>query len=329
MAISTTTTQANNILNEILNDRILKALTPRNVVSQLFNYDSMDGAASLSKEYVKLADDGAAAAATEGNDFSTITTMGYDTTVTVTPTEAAVARADITTRAMRRESPGMSANDVYSKFQSGDLMGVANLLADKVERLYRMCAEKLEVDAAACLDDYSNTAGSTGVDLTVANLLTALYSLEAAEPEHDGFAWVLHPEQINTIRSLLLTQAAAAASSGMWVSQADASLVNFNMDAAKNGLKGSFLNIPVYQTSHTVNPLPNAGADVAGALIAVGQGRPGEGLRGPNVILEGHAPVVLVDFDVSARSAELLVIHEYAIGEITDKHGVSIITDAP
>jgi hypothetical protein len=47
------------------------------------------------------------------------------------------------------------------------------------------------------------------------------------------------------------------------------------------------------------------------------------------VILEGHAPVVLVDFDVSARSAELLVIHEYAIGEITDKHGVSIITDAP
>lgn len=329
MALSTTTTQASNILNEILHDRILKALTPKSVVTQLFNHDSIDGAASLAKEYVKLADDGPATAGTEGNDFTTITTMGFDTTVTVTPTEAAVARADLTTRAMRRESPGMTADEVYGKFQSGDLMGLANLLADKAERLYRMCAEKLEVDACACIDDYSDTVGTSTQDLTIANMLDAIYKLEANEPEHEAFAWILHAEQVNTIRSLLLAQAAASASAGLWVAQADASLVNFNIDAAKNGLKGSFLNIPVYQPSNSVNPLPNAGADVAGALIAVGQGRPGEGLRGPNVILEGHAPTFLIDVDPSARSVELLCIHEYAIGEITDAHGVSIITGAP
>lgn len=331
MAITQTSTltSGNVILNEVLHDQVLGALTPKVVAWQLFNQDSMDGAPSLSKEYAKRADYGPAIAATEAVDFTTTTTLSYDTAVTITPTEAAVARADITTRAMRRKSPGLSADDVFGPIMAGDFSGIMGLLAEEAGQLARMCYEKAEVDCCAMLDDYSDSVGTSTQDLTIANMLSAIYKLEENEPEHEAFAWVLHPEQVNTVRSLLLAQSAASASAGVWVSQADASLVNFNIDAAKNGLKGSFLNIPVYQLSPSTNPLPNGGADVAGALIAVGQGRPGQGLRGPNVFLEGMPMRFLVDVDASARTIELIGLWEYGVGEFTDGHGVSIITDAP
>lgn len=331
MAITQTSTltSGNVILNEVLNDKILGALTPKVVFWNLMNHDSIDGAASLAKEYPKYADYGPAIAGTEAVDFTTTTTISYDTTVTVTPTEAAMARADITTRAIRRKAPGMSADAVFGPILSGDFSGILDILAEEAGQLARMCFEKAEVDCCALLDDYSDSVGSTGVDITLANVLTAIYKLEENEPEHENFAWVMHPQQMFDIRTFLLAQAAGNVTAGVWNQQADANFINFQGDAPRNGLKGSLLGIPVYQTSPSVNPLPNAGADVAGALVCVGQGAPGSGMRAANVFLEGMPMRFLVDVDPSARTIELLCLWEYAVAEHTDAHGVSIITDAP
>lgn len=329
MSVTTTTTYANNILTEHLSDVALGALTPKLVTYNLVNQDSIDGLPTLAKEYRKIADDGPAAAATEGVDFTTVTTLSMDTTVTATPTEGAVARADITTRTIRRKYPGVNADAVWSSIASGDYSPLMGLLEEEVQRLSRMCLEKQEVDLQALLDDFSDSVGSSGVDLTIANLLSAIYKYEENEPQTEDCVFDLHPEQVNTMRSLLLAQAAASASAGLWVSQADGGIVNYSPDASRNGLKGSFLGIPVYQHSPSTNPLPNAGADVAGALMARGVGRPEDGQRGALVLCEGMPMRVVMSADVSARTIELMVITEYAALEHTDAHGVSIITDAP
>mgnify|MGYP006277118745 CR=1 FL=1 len=327
MALSTTTVYSNAILNEVMNDVPLKALTPKVVCWNHFNQDSMDGAASLSKEYYKLSDLGAAVAGTEGVDFATVTTLGYDATITVTPTEAAVARADVTTRAMRRKLPGMSSDMVFGALQAGDFSSIIGILEEEAMRLSAMLYEKAEKDCIAQLASYSNTAGSTGVQLTIDAFITALFKLEQSEPEHGEFVFLGDVKQIKALRAEL-TSNGATADGVVWNQQADAGFVNYINDAARNGLKGSLLGIPMFQLSGSLGITANAGADVVGALIARGQGAPGApgSLRGPNVFLEGHPQKFLVDVDASARTVELIGLWEYGVAEHTDTHGVTVIS---
>lgn len=327
---TTASTYANVILNEVLNDASLKALTPKVVAWNHFNQDSIEGAASLSKEYPVQSDLGAAAAATEGNDFTTVTTLSYATSVTVTPTEAAVARADITTRAMRRKFPGMSTDQVFGAIMGGDYSLIVDLLEEEASRLAAMLYEKAESDCIALLDDYSDVVGSTGVDIDMSVFLNALYRLEENEPEHENFVALLDIEQIRTLRSDL-TSNAATADGVVWNTQADASVTNFLADGARNGFKGSLLGVPMFQLAPSLRLTANAGADVVGALVCRGQGVPGQpgSLNGAGVFTEGHSIRYLVDVDASRRMIELIGIWEYGVAELRDAHGVSIITDAP
>jgi|GEM_PF-4809054 len=327
---TTTSTYSTAILNEVLNDVALKALAPKVVAWNHCNQDSIEGAASLSKEYPLHDDLGAAVAATEGNDFATVTTLSYAASVTATPTEAAVARADITTRAMRRKFPGMGTDQVFSAIMGGDYSSIVDLLEEEAGRLAGMLYEKAETDTIALLDDFSDTAGSSGVDIDISVFLEALYKLEENEPEHENFVFLGDIEQIRTLRSDL-TSAGANADGVVFNTQADASFVNFIADNARNGLKGTLLGVPMFQLTPSLRLTANAGNDVVGALVARGQGVPGQpgSLNGACVFVEGHPIRFLVDVDASKRMIELIGIWEYAVVELRDAHGVSVITDAP
>lgn len=329
MALTTTTVAANVIQNEVLREA-LNPLGPKNVYLPFCSMDNIDGEPSLSVEYPKKSDLGPAAAGTEGVDFTSTTTLGYGTTVTVTPTEAAVARADITTRAARRKAPGETMQAFATRIMAGDFTGLLGLLEEEVGRLSPMLQEKAEVDVEAALDDFTDSVGSTGVDITFANLVDAIALLEGNEPEHENFAWFWDKEITRIIRTLLTSGANNALSAAFGGGQADAGIINFAQDNSRSGFKGSFLGIPVYQMSPSTNPLPNAGADVAGALVAWGNGRPGVGAQnGATVFVEGHAPVVLVDVDPSSRTIEMIALWEYGVAELRDEHGVTLICDAP
>lgn len=327
---TTASTYSTVILNEVLNDAALKALTPKVVAWNHINQDSIEGAASLSKEYPVQADLGAAAAATEGTDFSTVTTLSYASAVTVTPTEAAVARADITTRAMRRKFPGMSTDQVFGAIMGGDYSMIVDLLEEEASRLAGMLYEKAETDVIALLDDFTDVAGTSGTDIDVSVFLTALYKLEENEPDHENFVALLDIEQIRTLRADL-TSNGANADGMVWNTQADASVVNFLADGARNGYKGSLLGVPMFQLAPSLRLTANGAADVVGALVCRGDGVPGQpgSLNGAAVFLEGHPIRYLVDVDASKRMIELIGIWEYGVAELRDAHGVSIITDAP
>ena len=326
MALNTVSTRSNVMLATILAEVPLKALTPKTVFWNLINQDDMDGEQSISKTYNKESDIGPAVAATEGVDFTQSTTLGYDTPVTLTPVEAAAQRSDITTRAIRRRA-GLTMDVVAGKIMAGDFTGILGLLEEESTRLAKSLWEKAERDVCAMLDDASNTVGATGVDLSLANILQAIADMDANEPENEDFIWVMAPQQTADLRAALLGASGAATT---WF-QADAGILNHRADPTRNGLKGSLLGIPWYQTSSSVNPLPNSGADVAGALLCRGVGRPDApgSQRGAHVFLEGAPMTFLIDVDVSARTIELMAFWEYAVGEITDPHYVSIITDAP
>ena len=329
MALTTTTVAANVIQNEVLREA-LNPLGPKSVYLPFCSVDNIDGEPSLSVEYPKKSDLGPAAAGTEGVDFTSTTTLGYGTTVTVTPTEAAVARADITTRAARRKMPGETMQAFTTRIMSGDFTGLLGLLEEEVGRLSPMLQEKAEVDVEAALDDFTDSVGSTGVDITFANLVDAIAALEGNEPEHENFAWFWDREITRIIRTLMTSGANNALSAAFGGGQGDVGIINFAQDNSRTGFKGSFLGIPVYQMSPSTNPLPNGGADVAGALVAWGSGRPGNGgQNGATVFVEGHAPTVLVDVDPSARTIELITLWEYAVAELRDEHGVTLICDAP
>jgi hypothetical protein len=329
MAITTTTVAANVIQSEVLREA-LNPLGPKNVYLPFCSMDNIDGEPSLSAEYPKKSDLGPAAAGTEGVDFTSTTTLGYGTTVTVTPTEAAVARADITLRAARRKMPGETMQSFAARIMAGDLTGLLGLLEEEAGRLAPMLQEKAEVDVEAALDDFTDSQGSTGVDIAFADLVDAIADLEGNEPEHENFAWFWDKEITRIIRTLLTSGANQALSAAFGGGQADVGIINFAQDNSRTGHKGSFLGIPVYQMSPSTNPLPNAGADVAGALVAWGSGRPGPNAQnGATVFTEGHAPVVLLDVDPSGRSIEIITVWEYAVAELRDDHGVTLICDAP
>jgi len=328
MAVTTTTVAANVIQNEVLREA-LNPLGPKSVYLPFCSMDNIDGEPSLSAEYPKKSDLGAAVAGTEGVDFTTVTSLSYGTTVTCTPTEAAVARADITLRAARRMQPGETMQTFASRIMSGDLQGLLGLLEEEAGRLSPMLQEKAEVDVEAALDDFTDSQGSTGVDIALADFIDAIADLEGNEPEHENFAW-FGDKEITRIMRTLLTAGSGISLSAALAGQQDAGIVNFAQDNSRTGLKGSFLGIPYYQMSPSTNPLPNAGADVCGALVAWGSGRPGPNAQnGATIFCEGHAPVVLLDVDPSGRSIELIAVWEYAVGELRDDHGVTLLCDAP
>ena len=326
-APTSTATRSSHILTELLAETPLQPLTPKTVAWGLINHDTTDGEASLTKKITKDTDLGPATTATEGVDFTNSTPLGMDTPITAVPVESAVARFDITTRALRREYPGKSASELYSRVLAGDYMSIFGMLQRQAAKLSMMCWEKAEADVCALLDDASGTVGVTNTDFTVANALQAIFLLEQNEPAHEDFIWALANRQVADIRAQLLSTSSASAAS--WFKDADANILN-HVDDGRTGLKGTFLGLPVYQTSPSVNPKPNGAVDVAGALLCRGQGRTEDAgaLRGAHTFVEGHPLEFLLSVDVSARTIMLMALWEYVVVEHTDAHYISIITGA-
>lgn len=327
-----TTTLTASILNEALSAVAIPAHLPKMVVvSQFSNKDSIAGLQTLSREYFPYSDLGAATTATEGSDFSTVTDMALGTSVTLTPTEAAVAMLQITRRAAERSVLTGASGDAFdAAFRSGNLNAAVSILAPHAMRLAEMCYEKAEDDHANLLGGFSNTVGSTGVDITVANAVAAQYTLKTLEPVHEDWAYVLTPNQINEL-ILEIGVTSGGLGGSVWSGPADSGFFNMRPDAAKNGFRGTFMGIPVYEYSHSLRTTANGGADVCGALICVGRGSPAVAGYQPGamVFCEGNAMRFDIDRDASARNGELIAIWEYAVAELDDANGVSIITDAP
>lgn len=327
---TTTTTLSSAILTEILGPISIPAHTPKITLIPLINQDSIDGEGSLTKQYHVDTDLGQAAAGTEGTDFTTNTELTKGTPVQATPTEGAIAKGELTDRAVRRRFPGQASAAVWAAMAAEDPTRFAALTQGEAERLTMMCLEKAEADAAALLGALSNTVGTSGTDIGVVDMVNALFTMKTLEPVHEDMLWYLWPNQLQEL-TLELGVTTGGLTGAVWFQQADASFINMFPDDQRNGLRGSFLRVPVYEGSHSLRVLVNVGADVAGALMLRGQGAPDvpNAQLSPFCFTEGAPLRFDMDTDASKRASELLCIYEYAAVEIDDANAVGIYTDAP
>ena len=324
---TTSTTWSKVTLSESLRGVVMAHTADKIVMRNLMNFDSIDGVPSLSADYPVYTDLGPLSAGSEGTDISANIEMALGTTVTLTPTEGAAGKATITTRAMRRRIPGYQGSSLYEDLAQKDLALVTNALRPEAMRLMLAAREKVEGDCVALLASLSNTVGTSGSDLSIADLLTAQYQMRTQSPHHRDWAYTLTANQFLEAQTAFGGASGTAAS--VWFQQGNVDFLNLNPDASRVGYEGTVMGIPIYVFESAHNQTANAGADVVGGLICVGRGSPESGQQGAFAYVEGEPVRYFIDSDESARQGELGIIAEYAAGVLDDNAGVGIVTDAP
>lgn len=327
MALTTTTTQTDRILAEIIATRVLSGSYPTLVLTPHANLDfDLVGAPASAKAYPRLADDGAAASVNEGSDASTVTTASMGTQLLNTPGEVYM-RFDVTDKVMKKRVPGFDPTALRSVLDSGDVGALLGLFSEEVMRARKAVFEKLEVDLMALTDDFGTTVGTSGSNVTLANIESSIYQLTKKETGNaDRWAFFLDPIQISDLRSeIALTSGGLGG--GVWTGDVQ-SITSVKPTLLTTGLQGALFGIPVYVTANSVNPHPNSAADEAGCLMVRGEGHPETGLPGAFVVTVSDDFHPRFDPDVSGRLCEVYGFMEYAVGERADDMGISIITDA-
>ena len=225
---------------------------------------------------------------------------------------AIVDGADLTNTPFEPTQVTLTVGEVGVLLTLTDLARTSNIMdmAHYGAQAGRAVAEKLTADITALGAGFSNTVGTSGSNLSEANYRAAITQL-AANDVPGPYASFLHPQQEEDLVGSIGSVITAAATSG------DSARATTNDLGASFGTVGQLYNTFIV-TNSTV-PTANAGADRAGAMVAVGRALG---------YVEKWAIRPEMERDASLRGSEIVVTAAYAVGELDDISGVAIITDA-
>jgi hypothetical protein len=313
MAQTTTTTWADRILAEVIAEICLSAPTPKNVVSKLANFNTIAGEPAPTLAMPRYGDLGPAATVAEAADVtSTALLMGVE--ATFTPAEYAMM-AEITYKAARRIVPGMTG--VHQLFDgSASLEQQLAVFSGQAMRLKGSIDEALEVECTTALTGIADLATTGGAALTIAVLEEAIYKQAQNEILNEDLAFVLSPKQVSDLRSAI-----TVAVGPVWSTDIQ-SVTQIRPDISLDGLRGTFMGIPVYEISASVVQV--SGADDLGALIVVGRGNAEGPTPGSLVIVEGEPLYFSFEANNSARSVEVQCTYEFDAGLRATDYGCEI-----
>lgn len=324
---TTSTTYSDASLAYALGSRVLEAQLPKVVVSALINQVDIAGLGTDTIRFNSNTDLGVAGAGTEGTEFTTNEAFALETPVDVVVAEAAaIQRGLITNFALETRFPGMG--DVWRALQEAPLDQKLSICGYEADRASFPCIEKREDDVCNLLDGFSNSVGTSGVDITVTNMIAAQFTLKTLEPTHEDWVYVLTPNQIQELQ-LEIGVTGGGLGGSVWTNAGDLSFFNFRPDMPRNGYRGSFMGIPVYEYAHSLRTTANAGADICGALMCRGVGNPNEGGQlGAMVMVTRGFLKYHLEYSAGHRGVILVVTSDHKAAELRNNHGVSIITDA-
>jgi hypothetical protein len=317
------------ILAYALGERVLSANLPKIVVLGLVNEMEIAGSGSDTARINQWVDLGASGAGTEGTEFTTNEVVDLDTAIDLQVAEAAaIQRAVFTNFALETMYPVQFAN-VTDLMQNGSVQQKMQVLGPRLDPMLAAVVEKREDDVASLLDGFSNTVGTTGIDLTAEVALSAQYTLKTLEPLHEDWVYVLTPNQVHELQ-IAVGFSGGGLGGAVWSSQADASFFNFRPDMPRNGFRGSFLGIPIYEYAHSLRELMNANADVGGALMCRGVGDPRNGGQlGAIGLAQNGFIKVNIQHSAGYRGVIVVLSSDHKALEVRDTHGVTIVSDAP
>ena len=323
---TTSSTYSTHSLSYILGENAVPANLPNMVVSRLANEVDIDGQPSNTFQVAVHNDLGAASGGTEGTAITGNTALSYASAIQGAVVEGALVRAVVTDNAVATKFPGLAG--VSDAMQTLPFEQKLAVLQPEVDRLAAMCMEKYEDDHCNLLGGFTNTAGSSGTDLSTADIFSAIYTFDTLDASNQNRALVLTPNQVDELRRDLAVTSGGLGGS-LWSAQIDASIFGAG-GIPENGLIGSFMGIPVYQYSHSLRTFANDSADVCGALLAIGSGDPTQAGNPVGALMAVRKGGLKVRLEQSAaeRGTIVVVSMEYVAVELKDAHGVSIITDA-
>jgi hypothetical protein len=140
-----------------------------------------------------------------------------------------------------------------------DVLEVSDIAAAhgaRLRQLGRALGDKVDVDICALFAGFSIAVGATTVNISLSNLLDAIYNLEVNDAAGLGsIVAVLHPRQTADLRTELEADAAS-----IYTNTSPNSL-----SKAMAGYFGSWFGIDIFQTTNV--PTANAGADRAGGIF--------------------------------------------------------------
>jgi len=281
---TTTSTFDDVSYSAIITDEVLEALMAIVVTPQLLNrYDIMGQATKAVK--IPKADKFTAAAVSEGTELTN--TALTTTSVTITASEIGI-QATIT--------------DVL------DVSDISSAQGARLKQLGRALADKVDIDICALLSGFSTSVGGTGVNLSLTNVLDAIYNLEVADAAGLGaLVGVLHPRQTADIRTEI-----EADGTGVYDSKTDADL-----SKSQAGFFGNWMDINFYQSTNVATA--NVGADRAGAIFVNDYALGMVEKWSARVEAMRWAPI---------RGFVLVATAMYGVGEVEDLAGVAVTTDA-
>lgn len=202
---------------------------------------------------------------------------------------------------------------------------MATLEDQVIAEMGRAVADKFDADVLALASGFSTAAGSTGVDLSVTDFLSAIASLEAANAQHgnlgeegmygptpaglQGPMAFLHPTQIGDLRTSIMTSGGA-----FWSSSAEAAQVVYGNGMSPGGFVGSLAGVPIFVSS---NVAADSTTDRLGMMC----------VPGAIGVLVKYLARYETQRDLGPRNTRHALTSFYGVAELVDSYGVLIRSD--
>ncbi len=183
----------------------------------------------------------------------------------------------------------------------------------------------MEDDFLALLASISNSAGSTGVDLSIANMISAQTGPRTRGTRANAQVYILDNQQGTDLDSAITTTNAAAA---VYALSADRALGYSPTADHGMGIRhmANFRSAPVWVTGMT--DTANAAADVVGACLC--PSTPFNDQSGATTfgMIWKRLPRIETDRYIVGRSTQLVATLRAGFAELQDGSATAIITDA-
>ena len=216
---------------------------------------------------------------------------------------------DLSNTAINTTSVSVTADEAGLMITVTDVLlaGSQTNLALYAEELGKALANKIDTDLLAEVADFGTSVGGTGVNITEANFLSAIFSLENGNAQ-GPFVSVLHPVQISDLRTAL-----AATTGTIWGGP--------SVPSADIGAMSSLYGVDVFSSTNCASV--NSAADRQGVMMPMGN------QSGLAYVMKVGAKTEF-ERDASLRATEIVVTSMYGDECVNTaaNGGVSIITDA-
>ncbi len=216
---------------------------------------------------------------------------------------------DMSNTAVNTTSTSLIADEAGIMITITDMLlnsSVLGGLEPYAAELGKALANKIDIDLLSKVSDFTNAAGSTGVDMTESDFLEAIYTLEANNAK-GPFIAVLHPIQVSDLRTAL-----AVTTGAIWSGP--------SAPSEDIGAFASLYGVDVFQSTNCASV--NTDADRQGVMMPFGT------QSGLAYVLKTAAQTEF-QRDASLRATELVVTAIYGHGCVNTagNGGVKIVTD--